>query len=213
MLKIVHIILTMSLVTMFSTTKLPAEANFSQASLVIDQSESMFDSKHIEIVRDALITALTNFVIDCNNVQFDYVAWGGTVLSTISVKLTSQVALDDYTVKLYETSHARLGSTIHSLGVSAAVKQLNISRAHNKVMIFITDGVSVNKRDLLLGQTIPSDIKVFTISLGRVEVSQFVQKNIMPASGGVHYHANNADELQLKIEEVFKTAKTDMCVS
>jgi len=205
-------VLTVSLLTMFSTSASRAEDN-ALVVIAADQSNSMFDSGHVNIQREALITAFANYLVDCNNLEVRYIAWGGEAIAPVSAKLTDQAAVIDYANRLWPVSHAILQSTNHHRGVEAALKQLNASDAKQKVLIFTTDGLSNEPDNWNLGRKIPADVLVFTISLGSREISDFVSKNIQPATGGKHYHANNADELTARFEEAFTAAKTELCLS
>ncbi|MBY0310371.1 VWA domain-containing protein [Patescibacteria group bacterium] len=207
------IIFIQTVLTMFSANSIRAEDSTALIVIAADQSESMFQSEHSDIQREALITAFANYIVDCNNLQVDYIAWGATTAEPVSARLFNQAAVVDYAQALWPVSHRILETTNHSLGLQAAINQLTASSAQKKVLIFTTDGVSNEPTNWGLGRTIPSDIKVFTISLGSKEISDFVVKNIQPAAGGVHFHANNADELTAKLEEAFAAAKTDLCLS
>lgn len=207
------IILTVAVLTMFSVTITHAKEEPALIVIAADQSESMFDSKHVEIQREALITAFANYVVDCNNLEVRYIAWGGSVAPPVTAKLINQEAVIDYANSLWPVTHAMLKTTDHSLGVAAAVDQLEASKAKHKVLVFTTDGVSNEPRNWGLGSQIPRDVTVFTISLGTTEVSNFVVKNIQPSTGGEHFHADNADELASQLEEAFKAAKAELCLS
>ncbi|MES2749484.1 MAG: VWA domain-containing protein [Patescibacteria group bacterium] len=207
------IIIILTVLTMFSTNTSKAQDATALIVIAADQSESMFQSKHSDIQRDGFITAFANYVADCNNLQVDYIAWGDSTSVPVSARLINEKAVVDYAMALWPVSHYILSTTNHSLGLRAALKQLAASDAQQKVLVFTTDGVSNESRNWDLGRTIPADVMVYTISLGTEEISNFVQKHIQPATGGVHFHANNADELTAKLEEVFAAAKTDLCLS
>ncbi|MBY0537799.1 VWA domain-containing protein [Patescibacteria group bacterium] len=198
---------------MFSVNKTHADENSALIVIAADQSDSMFTSDHVVIQREALITAFANYVVDCNNLEINYIAWGDRAKESLNARLINQDAVADYALALWPVSHSRMLSANHSEGIRAAVKQLTASNAEQKVLIFTTDGVSNEPTNWDLGKTIPADVLVYTISLGPMEVSNFVEKNIQPATGGVHFHANNADELTAKLEEAFAAAKTQLCVS
>ncbi len=206
-------ILVTTVLTMFSVTTAHAEEEPALIVIAADQSESMFDSNHVDIQREALITAFANYVVDCNNLEVRYIAWGGTVAPPVTAKLTNQEAVIAYANALWPVTHAMLKTTDHSLGVTAAVDQLVASKAKHKVLVFTTDGVSNEPRNWGLGSQIPSDVTVFTISLGTTEVSNFVMKNIQPSARGEHFHADNAEELTTQLEEALKAAKTELCLS
>ncbi len=193
--------------------KAQADENFALIVIAADQSESMFESDHIEIVREALITAFANYVVDCNKLQVDYIAWGGSVEKPLSTRLTDQEAVADYAIALWPESHKMLQTTDHSLGIYASVRQFNASKASKKVLVFITDGVSNETRNFNLEQIIPADVIVYSISLGPADVSTFVVDNIQPTTGGVHFHANNTDQFIESIEGAFAAAKSDLCLS
>jgi von Willebrand factor type A domain len=204
---------TVLLVLLQGLQKAQADENFALVVIAADQSESMFDTNHVDIMREAVITALSNYVVDCNNLQVDYIAWGASVEEPVSMRLTDQEAIDDYMLALWPESHKILNTTDHSLGISASVSQFTASKADKKVLIFVTDGVSNETRNFNLEQIIPADVIVYTISLGPADVSTFVVDNIQPATGGVHFHANNTDQFIGSLERAFAAAKTDLCLS
>jgi hypothetical protein len=207
------IVLTLTVLTMFSTKRIHAENAFSLIEIVADHSGSMFDSGHIEIQSEAIITALSNYVVDCNTLHVDYIAWGNVALPAVSAQLTDQDTVDDYAIKLYNASTSKLSYTDHHVGLSAAIRKTRESKAQKKVVLFITDGVSEIQHNFDLGRIIPPDVTVFTISLGTQDVSNFVERNIQPKTGGQHFHADNADELVEVLEQAFEAAKIELCLS
>lgn len=206
-----------SLLVLLTTLNLLFQNQTAQASGIVvvaaDQSGSMFYSQNIEVQTEALITAFSNYLLDCNKLQIDYVAWGDYALSPIQADLTNKASLKKFSVAMYEQSKNNLGSTEHWIGIYEADTLFAQSKADIKVLIFVTDGQSSSNENKNLGASIPKGVSVYAISLGDDTVASYVKENIIPPSNGHFYRASNAKELSIVIEEALGMAKTELCIS
>lgn len=183
------------------------------AIVVYDISKSMHMSHQpswASVGGDFFHDYFKQYLVRCQLLTIDFVAFGTDALAPITVVLNSPDSSTDFSRLVYALAHIDLEGTQPRSGMLVA-NSLVTSGYDRTVIIFVTDADVVGGSNAELWHLVLPTTEFIAISLGSDTSWSYVERHIKPVHGQ-HLHANTAPELRKMLWNVFDDFGYDRCV-